>query len=95
MKFISEAGNVAHTLTELKTLLEDGLALLSGPVSFQIPIDIDNIKEEDTPASVTLTPKEVYEANKTCNFCVNCGKPTETKMLLSSSIKYCPCTDQS
>lgn len=94
LKFVSEASDVAHTLKELKTLVETGLRLTGFPsVPYQIPIELE--KKPASPSAFALTTKEIYEANKTCNFCVNCGKPTELKALLSSSIRYCPCVDQS
>ncbi len=48
---------------------------------------------EGTSLAKSLSPREVYETNKTRAKCIVCGKPTEERMLFTSSIQYCPCME--
>lgn len=50
-----------------------------------------SIKEDKTPivSTVSLTPPEVYEQNKSSVRCVRCNKPTTQVAVLSSMINYC------
>ena len=73
--------------------------LLMGYTWSNLDDELDELLNKAFPSSIgepkkesKLSVKEIYERNKTANFCINCGKKTEEKMVLSSIIHYCkPC----
>lgn len=60
--------------------------------------DLDSMFDEITKETKVAVPDidwgDAYEANKTRETCIVCGKDTVDKPLLYSAIKFCPCVDE-
>lgn len=88
LKLVIEPQDVSQAIKDMTKMVKSGLSALSGyPKQQTLPLEPAEVEKKIIPLS------EVYELNKKRDTCINCGKATVTKTLLTSSIQYCPCIE--